>query len=101
MRDENGDYLTASDRSLDTDRFGHKQLGGLEDVRVLSWESLQNLVALTVITAGLLALLQFEAPRRAARLARLAPIDGEVPAYALYRIWMSVALLLGGRSLRA
>ena len=29
LRDENGDYLTASQRSLDTDRFGHRQLGGV------------------------------------------------------------------------
>ena len=29
LRDEKGDYLTASQRSLDTDRFGHRQLGGV------------------------------------------------------------------------
>ena len=29
LKDENGDYLTASERTLDTDRFGHKQLGGV------------------------------------------------------------------------
>jgi len=29
LKDEKGDYLTASQRSLDTDRFGHKQLGGV------------------------------------------------------------------------
>jgi hypothetical protein len=78
---------------------GHKQLGGLEELRVRSWQSLTSIVALSVVTAGLLALLQFEAPRRAARLARAAPIDGEVPAYALYRIWLSVAILLGARRL--
>jgi hypothetical protein len=78
---------------------GHKQLGGLEEVRVLSWESLTSVVNLSVVTAGLLALLQLEAPRRAARLARQAPIDGEVPLYALYRIWLSVAILLGARRL--
>jgi len=78
---------------------GTKQLGGLEDLRVLRWESICNLVALSAIVEGLLALTQFEAPRRAARLARLAPIDGAVPAFALYRIWMSVALLLQGRRL--
>jgi hypothetical protein len=78
-----------------------KQLGGLEDLRVQSWESIQSLVALSVVTTGLLALLQVDAPRRAARLARHAPIDGEVPAFALYRIWMSVHyLLLGAASLR-
>ena len=77
-----------------------KQLGGLEDLRVKSWESLQSLVALSVVSAGLLALLQVEAPRRAARLARTAPIDGEVPTFALYRIWLSVALLLAGRASR-
>jgi len=27
--DENGEYITASSRSLDTDKFGHKQLGGV------------------------------------------------------------------------
>jgi len=80
---------------------GAKQLGGLEDLRVLSWESITNVVALSVVVDGLLSLLQFEAPRRAARLARLAPIDGDVPPYALYRIWMTVALLLAGRTLRA
>jgi hypothetical protein len=78
---------------------GDKQLGGLEELRVRSWESLTSIVNLSVVTAGLLALLQLEAPRRAARLARQAPIDGEVPAYALYRIWLSVAILLGARRL--
>lgn len=29
LKDENGDYLTASNRPLDTDRFGHRQLGGV------------------------------------------------------------------------
>jgi len=77
-----------------------KQLGGLEDLRVRSWESIQSLVALSVVTTGLLALLQVEAPRRAARLARNAPIGGAVPAFALYRIWLSVALLLAGRARR-
>jgi len=80
---------------------GAKQLGGLEDVRVLSWESLCSVVALSVLVDGLLALLQFEAPRRAARLARLAPLDGDVPPYALHRLWISIALLLAGRTLRA
>jgi hypothetical protein len=78
---------------------GAKQLGGLEDLRVMNWDSICNLVALSVITHGLLALLEFEAPRRAKRLAERAPIDGTVPAFALYRIWMSVALLLEGRRL--
>jgi len=77
-----------------------KQLGGLEDLRVRSWESIQSLVALSVVATGLLAVLQVEAPRRAARLARTAPIDGEVPAFALYRIWLSVAILLAGRPSR-
>jgi hypothetical protein len=77
-----------------------KQLGGLEDVRVQSWDSLHSLVALSVVSAGLLALVQVEAPRRAARLARTAPIDGEVPTFALYRIWLSVALLLAGHTRR-
>ena len=77
-----------------------KQLGGLEDVRVQSWESLQSLVALSIVSSGLLALLQVEAPRRAARLARSAPIDGEVPTFALYRIWMSVGLLLARNTRR-
>ncbi len=78
---------------------GHKQLGGLEELRVLSWESLTSIVNLSVVTAGLVALLQLEAPRRAARLAQRAPVDGDVPAYALYRIWLSVAMLLGARRL--
>lgn len=29
LKDEKGEYLTASQRSLDTDRFGHRQLGGV------------------------------------------------------------------------
>lgn len=74
-----------------------KQLGGLEDLRVLRWDSITNLVALSVVVEGLLALIPFEAPRRAHRLARLAPIDGEVPPFVLYRLWMTVALLLQGR----
>jgi hypothetical protein len=77
---------------------GAKQLCGLEDLRVLNWDSICNIVALSAVTTGLLALLQVDAPRRAARLARVAPIDGAVPAYALYRIWLSVALLLQGRT---
>ena len=32
LKDENGEYLTASKRSLDTDRFGHKQLGGVGEM---------------------------------------------------------------------
>lgn len=85
--------------SVEEETRGAKQLGGLEDVRVLEWERIKNVVALSVMTEGVLALLQIEAPRRATRLARLAPIDGEVPAFALYRIWMSVALLLQDRAL--
>lgn len=76
-----------------------KQLGGLEDLRVQRWDAIYNLVALSIVTGGLLALLDLENPRRARRLARLAPIDGEVPAFARYRLWMSVSLLLQGRSL--
>jgi hypothetical protein len=75
---------------------GAKQLSGLEHLRVLSWDAICNIVALSVVVPGLLAIIQVEAPRRAARLARAAPIDGPVPAYALYRIWLSVTLLLGG-----
>lgn len=78
---------------------GAKQLNGLEDLRVMSWESICNIVALSAVITGLLALIQLDAPRRAARLARAAPIDGEVPAYTLYRIWLSVALLLTGRAI--
>jgi 6-phosphofructokinase 1 len=29
LKDERGDYVTASGRSVDTDKFGHKQLGGV------------------------------------------------------------------------
>ncbi|MGE5593138.1 MAG: 6-phosphofructokinase [Betaproteobacteria bacterium] len=29
LRDETGRYITASSRSIDTDKFGHKQLGGV------------------------------------------------------------------------
>jgi 6-phosphofructokinase len=32
LKDENGEYLTASKRSLDTDKFGHKQLGGVGEM---------------------------------------------------------------------
>lgn len=73
-----------------------KQCADIEDLRVLRWDAIVNLVTLTVMTEGLLALLQVEAPRRAANLARRAPIDGDAPPLALYRIWMSVALALGG-----
>ncbi len=31
LKDKDGKYLTASDRSIDTDKFGHKQLGGVAD----------------------------------------------------------------------
>jgi hypothetical protein len=73
-----------------------KQGAELEDLRVLRWEAIQNLLRLSVVTEGLLALQQVEAPRRAKRLARLAPIDGDVPPFALYRIWMTVGLMLRG-----
>ena len=32
LKDENGEYLTASKRALDTDKFGHKQLGGVGEL---------------------------------------------------------------------
>jgi 6-phosphofructokinase 1 len=32
LKDENGEYLTASKRALDTDKFGHKQLGGVGEM---------------------------------------------------------------------
>lgn len=78
---------------------GAKQLSGLENLRVLNWDSIRNIVALSVVFTGLLALVQVDAPRRAAHLASAAPIDGAVPAYALYRIWLSVASLLQGRAI--
>ena len=31
LKDKDGKYLTASDRSIDTDKFGHRQLGGVAD----------------------------------------------------------------------
>lgn len=31
LRDETGTYVTASSRTIDTDRFGHRQLGGVGD----------------------------------------------------------------------
>lgn len=31
LKDKDGKYITASDRAIDTDRFGHKQLGGVAD----------------------------------------------------------------------
>jgi len=31
LKDKDGKYLTASDRAIDTDKFGHKQLGGVAD----------------------------------------------------------------------
>ncbi|MEW5866924.1 MAG: 6-phosphofructokinase [Bacillota bacterium] len=31
LKDESGTYVTASSRSIDTDKFGHKQLGGVGD----------------------------------------------------------------------
>jgi len=31
LKDKDGKYLTASDRTIDTDKFGHKQLGGVAD----------------------------------------------------------------------
>ena len=76
-----------------------KQLGGLEDLRVQNWDSIYNLVALSIVVGGLLALLDVETPRRARRRARVAPIVGEAPAFTRYRLWLSVALLLQGRSL--
>ncbi len=73
-----------------------KQGAELEDLRVLRWEAIQNLLTLSIVTEGLLALQQADAPRRANRLARIAPIDGDVPPFALYRIWMTVGLMLRG-----
>lgn len=34
LKDESGEYLTASKRTLDTDKFGHKQLGGVGETLV-------------------------------------------------------------------
>ena len=34
LRDESGEFVTASKRALDTDAFGHKQLGGVGDLLV-------------------------------------------------------------------
>ena len=34
LKDENGEYLTASKRNIDTDKFGHKQLGGVGETLV-------------------------------------------------------------------
>jgi len=31
LKDEKGEFLTASDKAIDTDRFGHRQLGGVGD----------------------------------------------------------------------
>ena len=31
LKDKDGKYLTASDRAIDTDKFGHRQLGGIAD----------------------------------------------------------------------
>lgn len=34
LKDEKGEYLTASKRDIDTDKFGHKQLGGVGETLV-------------------------------------------------------------------
>ncbi len=34
LKDENGEYLTASKRNIDMDKFGHKQLGGVGETLV-------------------------------------------------------------------
>ncbi|MCX5776173.1 MAG: 6-phosphofructokinase [Candidatus Firestonebacteria bacterium] len=34
LKDEKGEYLTSSKRAVDTDRFGHKQLGGVGETLV-------------------------------------------------------------------
>ncbi len=34
LKDESGEYLTASKRNIDTDKFGHKQLGGVGETLV-------------------------------------------------------------------
>ncbi|OGF47400.1 MAG: hypothetical protein A2231_03370 [Candidatus Firestonebacteria bacterium RIFOXYA2_FULL_40_8] len=34
LKDEKGEYLTSSKRSIDTDKFGHKQLGGVGETLV-------------------------------------------------------------------
>lgn len=77
-----------------------KQLCDLESVRVLNYESLQNLLAFTVIASGILALQEAAAPRRATFLARQAPITGRVPPYRAYRIRLSVQTMLGRIPLR-
>jgi len=71
-----------------------KQLMQIENVRVLTWQRLVNVCALTVVASGQLALRQAEAPTQAEGLAREAPVDHDVPPFALYRIWMTVALIL-------
>lgn len=34
LKDENGEYVTSSKRDIDTDKFGHKQLGGVGEFLV-------------------------------------------------------------------
>lgn len=77
--------------SVEDDTRACKQLIDLEDVRVLRWKALVDLVMLTTVAQGLVALQEARAPRRAARLAAQAPIVDPIPPYRIYRLWMTVA----------
>ena len=63
-----------------------KQLLDLENVRLLTWTSLQRMVELSVLPTGLLALHVAEHPRSARWLAKQAPIVDPVPPYLAYRL---------------
>jgi hypothetical protein len=77
--------------SVEDDTRACKQLIDLEDVRVLRWKALVDLVMLTTVAQGLVALQEARAPRRAARLAAQAPIVDPIPPYRIHRLWMTVA----------
>ena len=71
-----------------------KQLNGLEDVRVLGFTSLTNLLALTTVASGLLAHQHATRPRRTNALIREAPIVPPIPPFPLYRLHCMVQLIL-------
>lgn len=80
---------------------GAKQNLELEDVRVLSWERLQNLLTLTTVATGLLALAQLEHPRAVNAAMRQAPIVGPVPPFILYRLFAAFRAALRDLSTNA
>lgn len=71
-----------------------KQMWDIEDVRVRRWEKLCDLMTLTVIASGVLALRLAESPQGGRWLIKQAPIVDPIPPFPMYRLLMAVRAML-------